>query len=216
MPILLLIFLVFLVCVILRYVFWPDLDDSYKSHQKVNTIYTDYADYTDYAVAGEDRVLVSSGTIYQFMESVQLIESTSNIDTLKGRIDFVKDLFKQIKNAYREDQNAYTRAFIKAREMIKRAYPKYYSSYNTASLMSQTEADLCNFYGENIVRCFDDFRVKMLLEITKLKTDAAKKRRIENVKSCYKSCYEILISENCNTHIITLKEIYDTFLLIYG
>lgn len=170
MPILLLIFLVFLVCVILRYVFWPDLDDSYKSHQKVNTIYTDYTDYT---AAGEDRVLVSSGTIYQFMESVQLIESTSNIDTLKGRIDFVKDLFKQIKNAYREDQNAYTRAFIKAREMIKRAYPKYYSSYNTASLMSQTEADLCNFYGENIVRCFDDFRVKMLLEITKLKTDVS-------------------------------------------
>lgn len=179
MPILLLIFLVFLVCVILRYVFWPDLDDSYKSHQKVNTIYTDYADYTDYTVAGEDRVLVSSGTIYQFMESVQLIESTSNIDTLKGRIDFVKDLFKEIKNAYREDQNAYTRAFIKAREMIKRAYPKYYSSYNTASLMSQTEADLCNFYGENIVRCFDDFRVKMLLEITKLKTDAAKKEELK-------------------------------------
>lgn len=37
------------------------------------------------------RVLVNSGTIYQFMESLQLIENTSNIDTLKSRIDFTKN-----------------------------------------------------------------------------------------------------------------------------
>lgn len=207
MPIPLLLFLIFIVCVILRYIFWPNLGDSREVYTEVDNIVIE---------SDKGRVLVGPNTIYQFMESVQLIENTANIDTLKSRIDFVKDLFIQIKNAYREDQNAYTMAFIKAREMLKKAYPKYYSSYNTASLMSQTEADLCNFYGENVVRCFDDFRLKKLLEIEKLKTDAAKKRRIEKIKSCYKSCYEILVSENCNAHVINLKEQYNTFLLIYG
>ncbi|MDM8240649.1 hypothetical protein QUW47_01855 [Phocaeicola barnesiae] len=168
-----------------------------------------------YIGADGDRVLVNFGTIYQFMESVQLIESTSNVDTLKGRIDFVKYLFKLIKNAYGEDRNAYTMAFLKAREMIRRAYPNYYSSYNTASLMSQTDADLYDFYGENVVRCFEDYKEKMIREMSKLKTTPAKQKRIENVKSCYKTCCEILSFDECSIQMENLKKQYEIFLLIY-
>ena len=87
MPIPLLIFLIFLVLVILRYIFWPNLNDTSKATIESNKFVMD----TD-----GTRVLVNSGTIYQFMESLQLIENTSNIDTLKSRIDFTKKLYKDL------------------------------------------------------------------------------------------------------------------------
>lgn len=206
MPIPLLIFLIFLVLVILRYIFWPNLGDTSKATIESNKFVMD----TDGA-----RVLVNSGTIYQFMESLQLIENTSNIDTLKGRIDFTKELFKRIKIAYMNDQSGYIAASSKAKLMIKRAYPKYYSSYDMNSLMNQEETYLINFYSENVVRCFEDYKEKMILEISKLKTTSAKQKRIENVKSCYKRCYEILLANKCDMQMENLNNQYEIFLLIY-
>lgn len=206
MPIPLLIFLIFLVLVILRYIFWPNLNDTSKATIESNKFVMD----TD-----GTRVLVNSGTIYQFMESLQLIENTSNIDTLKSRIDFTKKLFKRIKIAYMNDQRGYMAASSKAKSMIKRAYPKYYSSYDMNSLMNQDETYLSYFYSENVVRCFEEYKEKMILEISKLKTTPAKQKRIENVKSCYKTCCETLSFDECNIHMENLKELYEIFLLIY-
>lgn len=209
MPIPVIIFIIFIICVILRYIFWPDLGEV----KTENTVRNNFkrVEENDGTI-----VIVDSGTIFQFIESLQIIDNTINIETLQSRMEFSTTLFNRIKNAYQYDLEDYSVEYAKAYYMIKKTYPNRFIPFNIKDIEKVSLYDLNTFYCENIERCFNQYKDKMLVEMSKLKTPAAQKKRIEKIKDVYRQC-DNMLNEIGNTESVnSLKKEYDIFLLLYN
>ena len=208
MPIPVIIFIIFIICVILRYIFWPDLGEV----KTENTVHNNFkrVEENDGTV-----VLVNSGTVFQFMETIQIIENTINIETLKGRIDYSTTLFFRLLSAYKEDIENYKIAYNDAISMFQKLYPTSSFSFDCKNLMNKSFDDLNKFYCENIFHCFDCYKDKMSFELIALKTKPAKKRRLGKVADLFNTCNEMIKERNGTEFIDKLETQYNVFVLLY-
>lgn len=208
MPIPVIIFIIFIICVILRYIFWPDLGEV----KTENTVRNNFkrVEEDDGAI-----ILVNAGTVFQFMESLKIIETTIDIETLKGRIDFSTRLYYRLLSAFNDDAGSYTLAYNDAVKMYQTAYSTSNISFDCRNLLSVPFVELNKYFCENIFRCFDGYTTKMSLELVTLKTKPAKKRRMEKVTELFNTCNEMIKSRNGIELLDKLETQYRVFTLLY-
>lgn len=128
---------------------------------------------------------VDAGTIFQFLESLNIIFSTSNMETLLSRIDYANNVYDNIKRAYSDDKPAYLVALSQAFQMFQKAYPGKSVPINMEKMIEMNEDEVQKFFSVHIVRCFYDFGCKMIQERDRLKTKSAQKRRMDKIEECY-------------------------------
>ncbi len=128
---------------------------------------------------------VDAGTIFQFLESLNIIFSTSNMETLLSRIDYANNVYDNIKLAYSDDKPAYLVALSQAFQMFQKVYPGKSVPINMEKMIEMNEDEVQKFFSVHIVRCFYDFGCKMIQERDRLKTKSAQKRRIDKIEECY-------------------------------
>lgn len=152
----------------------------------------------------EDESIGQLGFIYetkykinQLLETVYIIENTSNIDTLIGRYQFfikvVRDLSK-----YKSDPR-YRMYLSEGVDYYKTLYyDKVVTDTQLKFVADPEDSQYIDFYSMNIVRCFDQYCRKMKAEISALKREAAKKNRIKKITEISHYCFEVLNSIGAN------------------
>lgn len=128
---------------------------------------------------------VDAGTIFQFLESLNIIFSTSNMETLLSRMDYANNVYNNIKQAYSDDKPAYLVALSQAFQMFQKAYPGKSVPINMEKMIEMNEDEVQKFFSVHIVRCFYDFGCKMIQERDRLKTKSAQKRRMDKIEEYY-------------------------------
>lgn len=155
--------------------------------------------------------LISAGTILQVLESISLIETSANIETLINRYDFLVDKLQSIYETYKNDEVEYSLVRTQAMTMYEqRYYDKQISDYMEV-IIKQPEVDLKEFYSKNIIRCLYAFSDKMEREINSLKTEKAKKRRQENIIECVTICVTELNQKGNPEYLFQIPELISRF-----
>ena len=125
------------------------------------------------------------GKIYQALESIEIIETTKNIDTLESRYNFLQPLFQELKLASHTPR--YTNDVQVALDQYKQMYyDKTPTQIQLTGLLKPTSFDMNTFYCNSIYNCFMKHYKTQIKEIAVLKTESGKKGR-------YKKLYDSVI-----------------------
>lgn len=137
------------------------------------------------------------GKAFQAMESVDVVETTKNIDTLISRYDFLNTLIPELIIA--SHHNRYSKD---VQEVVDHYKQMYYDKTPTHSqlilLLKPIEFDLETFGLESVYNCTIRFYQFQLTQIDVLKTENGKKARykklIENIRISKEYIYEHFLS----------------------
>lgn len=133
--------------------------------------------------------------IYQALETIKILQSTNKYDTFTSRLSFLCDLSKDI-SKYKNSKQYEEYANI--------AIKQYKKNYKI-EIINRRQKDFIkdpdiihnhDFTAKLQARFFDDFCEAMQNEINKLKTEAAKQRRKDQVRDVALSIIQELKTNN--------------------
>lgn len=131
------------------------------------------------------------GKIKQILETIDIIENTSNVDILVGRYQFfienIHDLSK-----YKSDPRFATYLSEGVDFYKTLYYDKTITDTQMKIVVNPEDSQYLEFYSRNIVRCFDKYCSKMKVEMSNLKRETAKKNRIEAIIETSRCCFKEL------------------------
>jgi len=116
----------------------------------------------------------------QLLESLNIMHTTKNIDTLKGRFEFVKNMYDDfIKASYKK--RYITDIQFAIDEYKTMYYDKIISDFELKLLVNPNDEDLTDFYSECLYNCFNLFIKEQEYQIANLKRENAVQRRKEKI-----------------------------------
>lgn len=118
--------------------------------------------------------------IIQTMESLYILATSKNIETIKGRYDFLLTLIPTLRSAKNNSQ--YSVIIQSALGQFKTMYPTSVPQEYQLSVLSNPETfDINEFYCNSLVNAAKRFVEKQFEEINALKKETAKTKRVEKV-----------------------------------
>lgn len=211
MTVWIIIVVVFILCVCLRYAIWPDEPVAQTANNHKPPVYSAKSVIDERG----DSMLVDSGTIIQLINSLQIIESTTDIETLESRIEYSEQIFNRIRAAYQNDEAAYLIALSQAWSFIQKGTVGSCFPINMESLITMDEDKMKDFYSQSVLNFFDEHSRRMVKEMRELKTKAAQKRRIDKVGECHSQCRIIINLYGTQDYADKLDAQYNNFILLY-
>lgn len=154
----------------------------------------------------------------QTMETLYIIATSKNIETIKGRYDFLLTLIPTLKSAKSSSQ--YSTIIKMALDQFKTMYPASVpQDYQLAVLSNPGTFDVNDFYSNSLVNAIKRFCEKQSEEIKALKKEATKAKRISKAVETIKSTqYELetkcSLASSFPTAIAELKKLTVTFATI--
>lgn len=120
------------------------------------------------------------GKGFQLLESVEIITNTKNLDTLKGRIEFINSIYPSLLS-----YSSLHRYIMDAQKAIDRYKSIYYdrilTSVQSILLLKPNMDMLKQLYSDCILTCYTRYVDQQREEMERLKTNAAKERRREDI-----------------------------------
>ena len=117
----------------------------------------------------------------QILESLNILSTTKNIDTLKGRYEFINQLYDNQINA-----SLNKRFLSDMQQAIDQYKSTYYerilNDYEISLLIKPDKKNLQDFYMKSIIQCFERFLNEQIKQIESLKKQDAKNRRLEKIR----------------------------------
>lgn len=132
---------------------------------------------------------VNYGSKLQFLETINIIDNTASLDTLEGRLVFA---LETLGNIVEDASKArYVTDCQKALDEYKTSYyDKVLKDYEIALLLRPNVEDFKAFVSNAIFKCYKKYVEKQEVELAKLKQEAAKERRKEDlIKKGYSAKY---------------------------
>lgn len=116
----------------------------------------------------------------QLLESINILNNTKNIDTLKGRYEFIKKLYDYFINA--SYNKRYLTDIQKAIDEYKTMYyDKILKDFELSLIIKPDNQKLNSYYGECLMNCFMLYYDEQKKQIQTLKMQNAKERRLEKI-----------------------------------
>lgn len=150
----------------------------------------------------------------QFLESVYLLHTTKNIDTLTGRYSFILSLYPALTDA--SVNKRYISDIQKAIDRYKALYyDRIPNEIELALLIKPNIVSLRNFYSECLNACFYNFHEEQEIQISALKrADAKERRKRKTIEVCKLTISELQKSgstaEKHLNYISTLQNLLTT------
>ncbi len=116
----------------------------------------------------------------QLLESINILNNTKNIDTLKGRFEFIKKFYDYfIKASFNK---RYLTDIQKAIDEYKTMYyDKILKDFELSLIIKPDNQKLNSYYGECLINCFMLYYDEQKKQIQTLKRQNAKERRLEKI-----------------------------------
>lgn len=151
----------------------------------------------------------------QTMETLYIIATSKNIDTIRGRHDFLLTVIPTLKSAKSNSQ--YSTIIKMALDQFKTIYPASVpQDYQLAVLSNPDTFDVNDFYSNSLANAIKRFCEKQSEEIKALKKEGTRAKRISKVIETIKSTqYEL--ETKCSsalsfpTALDKFKKLADTF-----
>ncbi len=116
----------------------------------------------------------------QILESLNILSTTKNIDTLKGRYEFINQLYDNQINASLNKR--FLSDMQKSIDQYKSTfYERIPSDHEISLLIEPNKENLRKFYAECIMNCFKGFLADQEKQMETLKKQDAKVRRIKKI-----------------------------------
>ena len=116
----------------------------------------------------------------QTMETLYIITTSKNIDTIRGRYDFLLTVISTLKSAKSNSQ--YSTIINMGLDQFKKIHPASVpQDYQLAVLSNPDSFDVNDFYCNSLVNAIKRFCEKQSEEIKALKKEATKAKRITKV-----------------------------------
>ena len=116
----------------------------------------------------------------QILESLHILSNTKNIDTLKGRFEFIENLYDDFVNA-----SSHKRFVSDIQNSIDEYKMTYYeripNEYEINLLIKPDKENLKKFYIDCIFNCFKKFQEEQEKQIESIKRQDSKERRIKKI-----------------------------------
>jgi|SRR4051812_16681173 hypothetical protein len=122
------------------------------------------------------------GAGLQVLETVHIISTTKNFDTIKGRYELLLERIESLRKA--ENNRLYTTDINASIERYKSMYyDRPLQNFEIAAVIKPNNFNVQNFYCEALVNCIKRFVEEQANEINSLKSENAKeKRRLKTVE----------------------------------
>lgn len=118
--------------------------------------------------------------VIQTMESLYILATSKNIETIKGRYEFLLTLIPTLKSAKNNSQ--YSIVIQSAFGQFKTMYPTSVPQEYQLSVIHNPETfDINEFYCSSLVNATKRYYEKQLEEINALKKETAKTKRVAKV-----------------------------------
>lgn len=118
--------------------------------------------------------------VIQTMESLYILATSKNIETIKGRYDFLLTLLPTLKIA--KDNSLYSTLIKSALGQFQTMYPASVpQEYQLAVLSNPDTFDINEFYCSSLVNATNRYYEKQFEEINALKKETAKTKRVAKV-----------------------------------
>ncbi|PSR05631.1 MAG: hypothetical protein BRD50_00290 [Bacteroidetes bacterium SW_11_45_7] len=116
----------------------------------------------------------------QLLESLSILSTTKNIDTLKGRYRFIKEIYDEfVKASY---HNRYISDVQVAIDEYKTMYyDRVLNDLEIKLLVEPDHSNLIEYYSECLFNCFNEFYSEQMKQIDALKKEDAKERRKKKI-----------------------------------
>jgi hypothetical protein len=121
----------------------------------------------------------------QVLETVHIIATTKNFETLKGRYELLLERIKTLREGENNPQ------YLGDMNFSVNAYKRLYNgrpieSFELASVLKPCDFNAQNFYCDSIVGCINKYAEEKINEITLLKSENAKaKRKTKIIEKVY-------------------------------
>lgn len=116
----------------------------------------------------------------QLLESINILNTTKNLDTLIGRHDFVSKMYDDFVKA--SHNKRYISDIQVAIDQYKSMYyDRILKDYELQLLVRPDHENLTDYYSDCLFNCFNGFYKEQIEQIENLKRDDAKQRRKEKV-----------------------------------
>jgi len=137
----------------------------------------------------------------QILESLHILANTKNIDTLKGRFEFIAKLYDNFINA-----SSHKRFVSDIQKSIDEYKATYYeripNEYEINLLIKPDKENLRSFYIKCIFDCFKRFQDDQEKEIESLKRQDAKDRRIKKILEVAKESKTEMIEKSTDKRTV--------------
>lgn len=122
------------------------------------------------------------GVGIQILETVHIISTTKNFDTIRSRYEFLQERIDTLRKA--ESNRQYSVDIKAAIEQYKSMYiNSSISDVEFSAISKPNNFDVQNFYCEALVACMKRFAKEQSIEISSLKSENAKvKRRAKTIE----------------------------------
>ena len=118
--------------------------------------------------------------VIQTMESLYILATSKNIETIKGRYDFLLTLIPTLKSAKSNSQ--YSTVVQSALGQFQTMYPTSVpEEYQLTVIHNPDTFNINEFYCSSLVNAIKRFYEKQLQEINALKKETAKTKRVAKV-----------------------------------
>lgn len=116
----------------------------------------------------------------QLLESINILNTTKNLDTLIGRYEFVSKMYDDFVKA------SHNKRYISDIQIAIDQYKSMYydrilKDYELQLLVKPDNENLTDYYSDCLFKCFNEFYKEQMEQIENLKRDDAKQRRKEKV-----------------------------------
>jgi len=116
----------------------------------------------------------------QLLESLNILFTTKNIDTLKGRYEFILKMYDDFEKASYHGRYS-SDIQIAIDEYKTMYYDKIINAIELEILAKPNKEKLLDFYSDSLFNCFNEFTKEQELQILNLKRADAKTRRKEKI-----------------------------------
>ncbi len=149
----------------------------------------------------------------QLLESINILNTTKNLDTLIGRYDFIIKMYDDFVKA--SHNKRYISDIQIAIDQYKTMYyDRVLKDFELKLLVKPDHKDLCDYYSECLFNCFNGFYKEQIEQIETLKKDDAKQRRKEKIieignQTIFEFDKNGSENERFKQHLKTLKEMLE-------
>lgn len=116
----------------------------------------------------------------QLLESINILNTTKNLDTLVGRHEFISEIYDDFVKASKNKR--YISDVQVAIDQYKtRYYDRILKDFEIQLLVKPDHEYLTDYYSDCLFNCFNEFYKEQMKQIENLRKDDAKQRRKEKV-----------------------------------
>ncbi len=137
----------------------------------------------------------------QILESLHILSNTKNIDTLKGRFEFIENLYDDFVKA-----STHKRFVSDIQNSIDEYKMTYYeripNEYEINLLIKPDKENLKKFYIDCIFNCFKRFQEEQEKQIESIKRQDAKERRIKKILNVANEAKSEMIDKSSDKQMI--------------